>query len=246
MSTTFLERYQNGELKPVWLEVGTLRESELDPATLEDVRAVTLETIRRVKHNLELIATKLLAMGFVFGEFEDDGSGFNGGEPTLRSHPIQAMANTQELMTELSSVVEGPIPMVFRVFAEQIGDVDFRGKQPKFKTEYLLDALMVFFYVPERDEVEDWLEQLEDVPELAKYRHAFAPDDYHKENVSGGSPYSYELPDDRIDPPVMTNFKNCSFIDYLRENILKFACYPGFADIPADLLEQLRADLVAF
>jgi hypothetical protein len=246
MSQTFLERYQNGELKTVWTEVGNLRESELDPVTLEDVRAVTLETIRRVKHNLEIIAARLLEMDFVFGEFEEDGSGFNGDEPTLRSHPIQAMEDTEELMTELSSVVKGPVPLVYRFFAEQIGDVDFRGKHPKFKTEYLLDALMVFFYVPEHDEVEEWLEQLADVPELAVYRHAFAPDDYLKENVSGGDPYSYCLPDDRIDPPVLTTPIDGSFIDYLRDSILTFACFPGFADIPADLLEHLRADLVAF
>jgi hypothetical protein len=246
MNTSFLERYQNGELETVWLEVGKLRESELDPVTLEDVRAVTLETIRRVKHNLELIAAKLLAMGFVFGEFEEDGTGFNGGEPELRSNPIQTIENASELMTELSSVVGGQVPMVFRVFAEQIGEVDFRGTHPRFKTDFLLDALMVFFYVPDPDEVADWLENLADTPELAVYRHAFAPDEYHKENVSGGNPYSYCLPDDRIDPPVLTTPIDGSFIDYLRDSILKFACFPGFADIPADLLEHLQADLVAF
>jgi hypothetical protein len=247
MSESFLERYQNGELTTVWLEIGSLRESELDPVTLEDVRAVTLETIRRIKHDLELIATKLLAMGFVFGEFEEDGTGFNGDEPTLREHPIIRLENAPLLMAELSSVVGGPVPMVFRVFAEQIGDVDFRGTHPRYKTDYLLDALMVEFFAPNSDEVQHWCEYFKDDPEIqGRWDHPFAPDEFHKENVSGGSPYTILLPDDRIDPPVLTTPIDGSFIDYLRDSILTFGCFPGFADIPADLLEHLRADQIAF
>ncbi len=236
---SYVEQYAGGEHEGVWLELGTLRESELEPARLADVQAVTLETIRRVKRNLESIAAKLEAMGFVFGEFNDD-------EPVFRAHPISPLEDPQTLMTELSSVVGGAVPLVYRVFAERIGEVDFRGTHPSFKSDFLLDALMVEFFVPERSEVEDWLEQLADVPELAKFRHAFAPDEFHKQNISRGSPYSYHLPDDRIDPPVLTAPINGSFIAYLRDSILTHACFPGFADIPADLLIDLRAGLEKF
>ena len=243
---SYLERYANGDHEGVWLELGALHESELDAAALSDVEAVTLETIQRVKRNLASIAAELEAMGFVFGEFNDDGTGFYGDDPILRAHPMVALEDARRLMTELSSVVNGPVPLVYRVFAEQIGEVDFRGTHPRFKSEFLLDALMVDFFVPRRDEVEEWLEQLADVPELAKFQHSFAPDDFHKQNVSGGSPYSYQLPDDRIDPPVLGTPIDGSFTAYLRDSILTHACFPGFADIPADLLEHLRQGLVRF
>ena len=243
---SYLERYANGDHEGVWLKLAALHESELDAAALIDVKAVTLETIRRVKHNLASIAAKLEAMGFVFGEFNEDGTGFYGDDPILRAHPMVALEDAPRLMTELSGVVNGPVPLVYRVFAEQIGEVDFRGTHPRFKSEFLLDALMIDFFVPRRDEVEEWLEQLADVPELAIFQHSFAPDDFHKQNVSGGSPYSYQLPDDRIAPPVLTTPIDGSFTTYLRDSILTHACFPGFTDIPADLLAHLRQGLVRF
>ena len=242
MSVTFLERYQNGDLRAVWLEIQNLRESELDPVTLKDVRAVTLETMQRIKQNLELIVKRLQAIGFEFcaenidGRFED------------QNDPLKPLENASKTLEQISNAVSGPLPLTFRMFAEVIGEVDLRGRHEQFVSGYLIDALVVWIYVPERSEVEDYLEYFHEnfTEGEAKYEHAFAPNDFHKENVSGGAPYSIVLPDDRIDPPVVVLGFEGTLIEYLRECILRFACFPGFADIPTDLLEHLRADLVAF
>lgn len=246
MNHSFLERYLNGEHEAVWLEVGVLRETELEPEIFEDVQAVALETMRRVQHNLELIASRLKDMGFVFGEFEEDGQGFNGGPPELKSYPIEPLENAEKLLDDLSGAVNGTIPLAFRVFAEQVGQVDFRGFHERFKTKYLLDALMVECWVPSAGDVQDWLDDFEGDEEVTGYWHPFAPDEYHKENVSGGSPYSLQLPHDRVDPPVLNVPFEGTFVAYLRHCILEHACFPGFADIPSDLLESLRHGLLAF
>ena len=246
MNRSFFERYLNGEHEAVWLELGRLRESGLDAATLEDVQAVAVETMKRVRHNLERVESRLREMGFAFGEFEEDGRGFNGDAPTLKDHPVAALEHPEALLTELSSVVGGPLPLALRAFATHVGQVDFRGFHEGFKSGYLLDALMVGFYVPDAESVEDWLNTFEDDDSVQGYWWEFAPDEYHKENVSGGAAYSIQLPDDLIDPPVLNTPFSGSFTAYLRHCILGHACFAGFADMPDDLLERLRGGLVSF
>jgi hypothetical protein len=246
---TYLERYKNGEYKIVWLEIGSFCESELNPAALKDVQAVTLETIHRVKYNLGLIVERLEKLGFEFGTDTEDQTNYAGYTlPATGVQPIKPLENAQNTLTEFSRVVGGVLPMVFRVFAEQIGSVDLRGMHPRFKTDYLLDALMVDVFVPEADEVTDWLEFETQDSEIEHplYKHPFSLDEFHKENVSGGAPYSIALPDDRIDPPVLYVPFEGTFTAYLQDVILNYAGFPGFADIPTDLLEYLREGLVEF
>jgi hypothetical protein len=247
---TYLERYKTGECETVWLEIGVLRESELNTATLEDVQVVTLETIRRVKYNLELIVGRLEKLGFEFGAETEDQTNYASYMPPVTGvQPIKPLdEDVQATLTELSRVVGGVVPMVFRVFAEQIGSVDLRGIHPRFKTDYLLDALMVEVFVPEADEVTDWLEYETENPEILHptYKHPFSLDEFHKENVSGGQSYSIALPDDCIDPPVLYVPFEGTLTAYLRDAILSYAGFPGFADMPTDLLEHLREGLVEF
>jgi hypothetical protein len=247
---THLERYLNGEHQAVWHDIGAWHESTLDTATREDVHAVTLETMRRVKHNLELIARRLEAVGFQFGvgaeEVEFDAQ--DDGDSVKDRRWIRRFEQPSEHMERLSSAVGGAVPMTYRVFAQVIGEVDFRGWHPRFQTEYLLDALMVDAHVPSEEERQMWLESYNEDPEAsdAVYHHPFAPDEYHKEDISGGSPYMIVLPDERIDPPVLFTPVDGTFTAYLRDSILEHACFPGFADMPTDLRGHLRADLMRF
>jgi hypothetical protein len=247
---THLERYLNGEQRAVWHDIGARHEATLDATTREDIHAVTLETMRRVKHNLELIARRLEAMGFQFGvgveEIEFDAQ--HGEDSVKDCRWLRPFEQPLEHVERLSSAVGGTVPMTYRVFAQVIGTVDFRGWHPRFQTEYLLDAFMVDAYIPNEEERRMWLESYNEDPEApdAVYHHPFAPDEYHKEDISGGSPYMIVLPDDRIDPPVLFTPVDGTFTTYLRDSILEHVCFPGFADMPDDLREHLRADLLEF
>jgi hypothetical protein len=130
MNQHLLTRYQAGERSTVWLEIGGLHESTLDSRLRADVQAVTLEMLRRVRHNLELIASRLSAIEFVFGEFDEHGRGFHGDEPVLRLHPVRPLEHASERLLELSGVVGVSLPLVFWLFAEQVGTVDFWGVHP--------------------------------------------------------------------------------------------------------------------
>jgi len=65
--TSFLERYVRGEHIQVWDELQALGEAVRDEPLSADARAVAHETMRRVRANLELLASRLRAAGYDFG-----------------------------------------------------------------------------------------------------------------------------------------------------------------------------------
>ncbi|HVH37137.1 MAG TPA: hypothetical protein VM757_00920, partial [Sphingomicrobium sp.] len=76
----------------------------------------------------------------------------------------------------------------------------------------------------------------------------FAPDALHKANVSGGNPYSLEVPVEAVDAPVVDGPTDSYFVEYLRHTILGWGGFPGWErakQVPAQL-DALRRDLVLF
>ena len=66
MTATFLERYQAGERVPVWDELMALGEGVRAEPYLADAEAVAAETMRRARHNVELLIRRLADMGYRF------------------------------------------------------------------------------------------------------------------------------------------------------------------------------------
>ena len=54
------------------------------------------------------------------------------------------------------------------------------------------------------------------VSETGAFRIPIAPDDLHKENVSGGMWYHIEVPNDRDDPLLLAEWHETTFVEYLR------------------------------
>jgi hypothetical protein len=63
---TFLNRYLGGECIAVWRELAALREQTRHRRYREDAMAVARETMRRARHNVELLIQRLDAMGYRF------------------------------------------------------------------------------------------------------------------------------------------------------------------------------------
>jgi hypothetical protein len=63
---TFLERYQAGEHAAVWDELMSLGDAVRHEPYYKDAAAVANETMRRARHNVELLIQRLDAMGYRF------------------------------------------------------------------------------------------------------------------------------------------------------------------------------------
>ena len=80
MAGNLLRRYQAGEHEAVWAEMMALGPEVRKPAYADDAWAVARETMRRARHNIELIIRRLDALGYAF---------WNGQQGTRRGPPTK-------------------------------------------------------------------------------------------------------------------------------------------------------------
>ena len=110
---SFHARYLAGEHEAVWRELAALGDGVRDPAVLDDARAVARETMQRVRRNVELVVTRLRAMGYRFVQ--------PAHEPPTPA--LLARLDTLEAQA-------GPLPLALRAFYEEVGAVCLMGAHP--------------------------------------------------------------------------------------------------------------------
>ena len=126
----------------------------------------------------------------------------------------------------------GELPLALKLFWEHIGSVDFCGSHPDWEGAVYPDPLVVFPPSTAIDELDQFLSDREE-----RLRHSFpylvpiAPDDYDKEDVSGGMWYDVSVPAVADDPPLNDEWHETTFIGYLVVAIL-WAGFPGVARYP--------------
>ena len=65
--STYLERYLNDEYAEVWADLIGLGDEVRQKSVLLDAETVANETMRRARHNLEILLPRLAATGYRFG-----------------------------------------------------------------------------------------------------------------------------------------------------------------------------------
>ncbi|WP_327009659.1 hypothetical protein OHA72_21985 [Dactylosporangium sp. NBC_01737] len=212
---SFLQRYLRGEHEQVWADLRELGPSVRGEEVFEDAHGVAVETMRRVRSNVEAVRRRL------------DDAGYRFKEPDRVHVPPPADAGDQLDNFEQR---HGPLPLSLRAFYEVVGTVDFRQSWeqlvgwnerkrravPTEPIEYLgeYDPLMV---EPLNCKRAAWQ------ADFGKRSWFLAPDECHKANYSGGDHYEVLLPDDsadfRIYGMVMSDQSPFGehFVEYLRE-----------------------------
>lgn len=227
----YLERYQNGEYEQVWQELQDLGAGIRNEPYYTQAKDVAKETMRRVRRNCERIILRLQGFGYVFGTYPDG---------TRRSFPVKPLtlpsARMQADIDELESEA-GPLPLSLVAFWQEVGSVDLVGMRPSWPTG--LDPLVVD---PPEGPLSDLYDKGEDV------FVALAPDDLHKDNISGGDPYGLELPNPSADFILMYERHDLFFVPYLRLAILHWGGFPGLEGrgMQFEPLEKLVAELELF
>jgi hypothetical protein len=235
----YLERYRNGEYEQVWNDLQALGPAVRQEPHYSLARAVAAETMRRVRRNCECLISRLRALGYTFGTFPDGSRRSSTLEPLVP--PSDAMrADCSELEAQA-----GPLPLSLVAFWQQVGAVDLVGSHPSWPDG--LDPLVVdppegalsFLFDEEASEGE---------PEGGRWFVGLAPDDLHKDNVSGGDPYGLRLPEPSADFRLLYERHGLLFVPYLRLAILRWGGLPGLEGrtIAFEPLSVLVADLEPF
>jgi hypothetical protein len=246
-SLPHLDRYLAGEHEQVWKDLRTLGEKALSDDHAADALAVAYETMHRVDRNVRTIAGRLETLGYRF-VYPGSGGGFFGlRKPKAHLPHVPPPADVRATIAEVETVAGGPIPLSLRAFFEVVGEVNFNGDHPSLApkdSQFPPDPLMVCG----ADDALAMLESFdsdEDDPLLLE----FAPDALHKANISGGAPYSIELPNPAVDAQVQDEPHDVNFVEYLRLAILGWGGFPGWEGAKAPLppeLDELRQGLIPF
>jgi hypothetical protein len=227
--TTLIARYQAGETKQVYAEIQALGQDAFLPENFPAVEAVLIETFERVAHNLQVIYTALQATGYVF--------------VARPLHP--PLPGTEKLLQQLDDAVRdyGYVPLSLKYFYKIAGGVDFAW-------DYDAEANIPWkladpIQISSLDELvpyvadADWREYMHECMDDENGGAAFlelSADDLHKDNISGGMPYSLRITAmPAIDSDFMFEPHQTTFINYLR---ICFE-YCGFAGNPDE--ESYRA-----
>jgi len=221
---TLLEKYKNGEMKEVYAEIQKMGQDAFMPENFPEVEAVLIETFERVAYNLEVIYSELKNINYVFYD-----------RPYHKPLP-----NTDKLLKKLDKAVKdfGFVPLSLKYFYKIVGGVDFAWNYNKEKIVpwELADPIQIssldelVSYVTDEDWKEDILDYIDDEED---YGYAFlelSADELHKDNISGGSPYSLKIEEEpTVDSDFVDEPHNTTFIDYLRI-CFDYCGFPGNPD----------------
>ncbi|HEV2236034.1 MAG TPA: hypothetical protein VGR57_05165 [Ktedonobacterales bacterium] len=253
--SAYLEHYLAGEHEQVWDDLVALGERVREEPLHSDALAVARETMRRVRHNLDLVVPRLERLAYAFG------AGFFGDmtpaeeSEARRQAPVVAppAPMTYAHFTELESAV-GPLPLSLRAFYELVGSVNLVGRFPggtvglrpqgiqgsqqrqlperskvagslDFGSE--LDPLFVYSLEMALVLFRDWRDRrTASGQSLLPYQLPVSPDCYGKYGTSGGGNYSVEVPCAATDAPLLLEWHKTTFVNYLR---ICFRCagFPG-------------------
>lgn len=113
---TYLERYRQGEHSQVWNELVAQGDAVRREPLLNDAASVAQETMRRARHNIELLVGRLQQIGFRFHD------------PRHMYVPA-----TAQMLRDLKQFEQeaGPVPLSVRALVEVVGDVNFMGSHPR-------------------------------------------------------------------------------------------------------------------
>jgi hypothetical protein len=169
-------------------------------------------------------------------------------KPPLENPEVFDPPNSKTVgwLKKLEKAAGGPMPISVRAWYEQVGGVSLNGSHPAInprqskEPSYAADPLMV---APPQDLIE-MLEMEED--EDGEIRLWIAPDDLHKANVSGGSPYSIAIPNACADALFEDEWHHTTFVKYLRI-AFQWGGFPGWQrnkKWPAEALARLTEGLL--
>ena len=213
---TLYDKYISGQTEQVYQDIYALGQDAFLPDNLPDIERVLTETFNRVAYNLDIIYAELKNINYNFKtEFE-----YNSERPFIRP-----LTDTEELLTKLDNAAKpfGFVPLSIKSFYRIVGSCNFVWDYDTNENIIWqcsdpiqissLDDLVS--YVADEYWATDMKERLADYSEFPFLD--VAADYLHKDNISGGPPYSIQITKEpSIDSLFLNEPHNTTFIDYLR------------------------------
>ena len=212
---TLYDRYINGETESVYVDIDSMGKTAFSPGNFSDIEKVLKETFQRVAFNLDIIFHELTAFNYLFKtQFE-----YNFQRPLHKP-----LADTEELLARLDKSTRqfGFVPQSLKAFYRIVGGCNFAW-------DYDTNENYIWNYADpiQISSLDDLVSEMMDEDYLADLKEEYkeygfigipiSADFYHKDNTSGGLPYSLKLTDKpSIDGRLINEEHDTTFINYLR------------------------------
>jgi hypothetical protein len=201
-----LEKYFQGNTIQVYQEIERMSQNAFENDILPEVEAVLTETMRRVSYNLDLIYRALVDEKYCFKRSPR----YDFEYPLLRPK-----SGVQDSILKLDGTVEGIgyVPLSLKFFYTIVGSCNFAWDYDS-KEEIPWEGADPIQINPIDDVLSEagQIEFDDQQPGLQ-----ISADYYHKDNISGGPPYSVELTETpQVDSRLLDEEHGTTFIGYLR------------------------------
>jgi len=212
---TLYEKYISGQTEQAYNDMLGLGKEAFSPGCKDDVEQVLTELFTRVAYNLDIIYAELKNINYLFKtEFN-----YNFERPLHKPLP-----NTGDLLGKLDKAVTpfGFVPLSLKYFYKIVGGVNFAWDYDTNEDFIwdLADPIQITSLdaVVETVTEEYWREEMEEIIEEGEPAYLeLSADDLHKDNVSGGPPYSLEITaNPAVDGLFLNEPNNTTFVNYLR------------------------------
>lgn len=191
-SPNFLPRYRAGECEDVWREIAALGPKHLQ----YDVSEVILAALGRIYENIQHAFALLSCDGFQFDE----------------PMPIEALSNKMIAQLEELEDIVCPLPLAVSAFASSFGNVRFHGHFPDNPARQI-ESIHVDFTTA-LQQYKTWLDEWTE--ESPKFSIALSFGPRNAVHQHQREPYRIRLPNDKIDPVLLGEPEQITFLDYLR------------------------------
>lgn len=212
----YLERYLNGEHRQVWSELQDLGDEIYSVPLYSECYAVALETMTRVRRNIELLISRLRDIEYVFHAKNAQDLDFSLSNPPQHIFEDECiiLPESYDFESEIAAIeaMVGAIPLSIKAFYRVIGAVNLVGRYPPWQECHLLDSLQV--NSPKMALF--WLKTNYEPIEYQAATIIISPDKYHKIGMSGAGVYSMRMPNRLMDCVVEDEPHQLYFVDYLR------------------------------
>ena len=211
---TLQDRYLKGETVSVYENIYKLGEDAFSSKYYTDVENVLTETFKRVAYNLNIIHKELIEIGYPF----KSNVTYNFEQPLTNPLP-----DIDSLLLTLENIYKpwGAIPVALNMFYKIVGACNFASTESNISRPWrLADPIQIL-------SLDDILREVTSSGDNDYLNECYLNDgiitieisaDYlHKDDVSGGPAYSIPITKQQvIDPPLLNEYHNTTFINYLR------------------------------
>ncbi len=238
--TSYLDRYLAGACEQVWRDLTRLGEQVGTGSVQADARAVARETMRRARHNIEVLIPRLHRAGYAFGfralGLEETLPGFAERYRVFAPPP-------PEIGRQLDALEKraGILPLSLAAWYEAVGEVNFVGRPPDswYLRPRALDPFQVHPFELVVKFYDEWLKEQtysfslradeKDADEIAYFsqvRLEIMLDVDTKLGDSGLGGYQVIVPSLAADAPLLGHIQHLSFLDYVRLSC-RWGGFPG-------------------